>query len=188
MPRHRKRLRPGHVSRTYPQSVRNAAASMREEGMIPFQIARALGIPQSTLRRWFDPDALSKQRARFSRYSGTCADCGARTTGCNGSRKAPERCAPCTAAFLKTWTRDAIIEAIHLYAHRYGQQPSARDWNPQALLAQGRDDLAERFYRDGDYPASNVVQFAFGSWNAGIAAAGYTPRRNGVRGPGRPRV
>lgn len=170
------------MSHIYPQRVRLQAEMLRAAGHSDGAIARELGVPRSTVQRWFDPDCLTKQRERFKRYSGTCVDCGARTSGCNGREKAPERCYPCTTAFLKTWTREAIIAAIRLFVHRYGRIPSAVDWNTTYARNAGHPELAERFYADGDYPQTGIVQREFGSWNAGIAAAGFTPRGIGKRG------
>lgn len=173
------------MSYRHDPSMRLSASFLRATGMPKQRIADMLGIPRSTVARWFDPDAVAKQRERFSRYSGTCLDCGKRTTGCNGASKAPERCAPCTSAFLKFWTPEVIIAAIQLFHARYGDIPSAEDWNATMARNRGRLDIAERWERDGDYPQSNTVQLVFGSWNAGIAAAGFTPRGIGKRGSGR---
>lgn len=128
----------------------------------------------------------SKERKR--RYGRPCLDCGTLTDGSNGSAKAPLRCAACTPAFRKVWTQDAVIAAIQLFAERYGAPPSATDWNPTMARKNGRDDWASRFYSDGDYPQVSIVIREFGSWNAGIAAAGFTPRAPGMRGPDRERV
>lgn len=146
-------------------------------------------------REWFreyrarNRDAiLEKDRARKRSYGRPCLDCGAITDGSNGRDKAPLRCDACTRAFLKVWTPEAIIGAIRLYAHRYGAPPTAADWNPSMARRIGRDDWADRFNSDADYPLTFTVQRVFGSWSAGIQAAGYTPRGVGERGPARPRA
>lgn len=173
------------MSYRHDPSVRLSAAVMKASGMSTNAISKAIGVPRSTVSLWFDPDRLIKQRTRFSRYSKPCLDCGKMTTGCNGAKKAPDRCAPCFAAYNKVWKREAIIGAIRLFVQRYGDIPTAAEWNPPMARALGRDDFADRFERDGDYPQANIVQTTFGSWNAGIAAAGFTPRPIGHRGPGR---
>jgi Homing endonuclease associated repeat len=86
------------------------------------------------------------------------------------------------------WTRDDLIERIQAWNETYGSPPGARDWSPSMARKQGRDDIAERFERDGCWPYVNTVQRVFGSWNEGVRAAGFTPRRAGARGPGNPRA
>jgi hypothetical protein len=129
-----------------------------------------------------------KDRARKRSYGRPCLDCGTITDVSNGRAKAPLRCAKCTPIAARIWTHDTIINAIQLYAHRYGHPPSATDWNPAHARAVGRDDWADRFYKDGDYPYVPIVQGRFGTWNAAIAAAGFTPRGRGEHGPDRPRA
>ena len=67
-----------------------------------------------------------------------------------------------------TWTRDAIIAAIRDWAEAHGRQPSGLDW----------------FYAGYGHPAKKTVYERFGSWNAAIAAAGFTPQQVGRRGQG----
>lgn len=127
-------------------------------------------------------------RLRKARYGKDCLDCGKRTDGSNGPAAAPDYCTRCWNARQVIWTREVIILAIQTFVARYGTPPTAEDWNSHQSRARGRADLADRFTRDGDYPATNVVQYHFDSWNAAIEAAGYEPRPVGHRGPGRPRV
>ena len=86
------------------------------------------------------------------------------------------------------WTPDDLIERIQAWNETYGSPPGARDWSPSMARKQGRDDIAERFELDGCWPHVNTVQRVFGSWNEGVRAAGFTPRRAGARGPGNPRA
>jgi hypothetical protein len=63
------------------------------------------------------------------------------------------------------WTRERIIKALQTFVERNGKQPAYSDAKPYLGL-----------------PSGTVVQKEFGSWNAGIAAAGLTPLpRGGVR-------
>lgn len=63
------------------------------------------------------------------------------------------------------WTRERIVEALDEWADAHGSPPSMFEWR-----------------RSGDsHPPASVVQERFGSWRAGLAAAGMTPR------PSRPR-
>lgn len=59
------------------------------------------------------------------------------------------------------------IDAIQRWAREHGEPPRMADWRPAV----------------GDYPSTSAVEERFGSWNAAIRAAGFTPRP-----PGRPRV
>lgn len=62
-----------------------------------------------------------------------------------------------------TWTREAVIEAIRAWHTAHGAAPSAAAW---------------RHARDG-HPSQTTVINLFGSWRAGITAAGFEPRRPG---------
>ncbi len=63
------------------------------------------------------------------------------------------------------WTRDLIVYAIDLWARTHLRAPTAADWD-----------------RAGEnHPSRQTVQRVFGSWNAGIAAAGYVPKPCGRR-------
>lgn len=109
-----------------------------------------------------------KQKARRARYQGTCSDCGAKTDGSNGRDKAPKRCNSCSVAhqiaYKTVWTRERIIASVRQWADEHGEPPGAFDW----LSCPG-------------YPAFSLVMKRFGSWNAAIEAAGYTPRKPGQR-------
>jgi hypothetical protein len=76
---------------------------------------------------------------------------------------------------IRIWTPDRILDAIRDYADRYGHPPAAQDWNPPLAITKYRDDIAERFHEDGCWPTATSVQYYFGSWNAAIHAAGFTP-------------
>lgn len=146
---------------------------------------------RETRRAWRERNRdriLAADRARKASYGRPCLDCGKTTDGSNGRARAPERCTRCENRSRTTWTPETIIAAIQTYAHRYGQPPSATDFNPTLARGKGRPDVAHVFDVDGDYPPTSAVQREFGSWNAGIAAAGFEPRRIGVRGPCRPPV
>lgn len=73
-----------------------------------------------------------------------------------------------------TWDRERIIHAIQEWAASHGgTPPSKRDWNSGG---KGHPDR-----RVGVHPATETVVGHFGSWSAGLHAAGFTPRA-----PGRP--
>ena len=80
------------------------------------------------------------------------------------------------------------MERIQAWGEVYGGPPSARDWNPAQAVIRGRPDISARFYADGCWPHVNSARRAFGSWNAAIEAAGFTPRLPGKRGAAIPPV
>jgi hypothetical protein len=69
-----------------------------------------------------------------------------------------------------SWTRETIIEAIQAFAVARGKPPTANLWNR-------RDERGSR-------PSSVDVVREFGSWAAGIEAAGFEKPRPGRRANG----
>lgn len=63
-----------------------------------------------------------------------------------------------TASLL--WTRERIIAALHEFAAEHGRAPFAKEWR----VASPR------------YPNAQTVERRFGSWNAGLEAAGLETR------------
>jgi Homing endonuclease associated repeat len=63
----------------------------------------------------------------------------------------------------RRWSRAEIKQAIFEWVYTHGRPPTANDWRTA----------------DPTRPSESTVRNAFGSWNRGIAAAGYTPRRQG---------
>lgn len=62
---------------------------------------------------------------------------------------------------LPEWDRDGVIRALRAWTSEHGSPPRAKDW-----------------CRAGDgHPSDAVVRFRFGSWNAGLIAAGLPLRR-----------
>jgi hypothetical protein len=59
------------------------------------------------------------------------------------------------------WTTERIIEALQQWAHAHdGKPPAARDWVTTGV----------------NHPTNKTVQERFGSWNAGLEAAGFWAR------------
>jgi hypothetical protein len=115
-------------------------------------------------------------------YSRPCIDCGAALNGSDG-HKGATRCKPCAArvsgAARKVWTPAAVILAIQEWAAEHGEPPALPDWSATHARAINDEARAERYERAlaaGECPGYTSVIRAFGSWNAGIAAAGFTPR------------
>jgi len=154
---------------------------LRAQGLLLREVAERLGLPFSTVTNYAnDPDG-AKARARKASYRGTCRTCGKRTDGSNGRAKAPDYCAhhmwddPDFRAAQTDWPKERVIAKIREWADLHGEPPARTDWNPTAALAMGDPERAARF-RAGDWPWFMVVVRMFGSWNAGITAAGFTPR------------
>lgn len=77
----------------------------------------------------------------------------------------------------KVWTRRAIVDAIHAWAVEYGEPPAGPDWSPTAARAKNDLPRAERFEAaSGRWPWQNTVVREFGTWNAAVSEAGFTPR------------
>lgn len=84
----------------------------------------------------------------------------------------------------KAWTADSIIDAFHAWTTEHGAPPAAADWNPALARRQGRDDRARR-HALGTWPYYSTVVRYFGSWAAGLEAAGWHPRPVGAHRPPR---
>lgn len=72
--------------------------------------------------------------------------------------------------------RADIVDAIQFWAFLYGAPPTYTDWSRSR--AKRREDTAalERMGEPGDWPTARQVVGRFGTWNAALEAAGYTPR------------
>jgi hypothetical protein len=64
------------------------------------------------------------------------------------------------------WTPDTIVYAITLWHRRHSRPPFTHEW----------DQAGE------NHPSRQTVSRVFGSWNAAIHAAGFTPRLRGAPG------
>lgn len=116
-------------------------------------------------------NAVDRERKRS--YGGVCEDCGAPTDGSNGREKAPRHCYRCAPKHAMVWTPERVIAALQLYYATYGECSTAMfgagspHRHPPERLAEFR-----RRFEAGSYPQVNTVQARFGSWNAGLEAAG----------------
>ena len=75
-----------------------------------------------------------------------------------------------------TFTRGAVIQALHKFHDLYGRPPTRAEWSPPIAVSLGHPELAERFHNDACWPTHKIVKRLFGSWNDAIVAAGYAPR------------
>lgn len=89
------------------------------------------------------------------------------------------------------WTQERIIEAIRDWHDHHGEAPRRTDWDAYRCekladaASQRADEWRKRatLFRIGEWPTPRTVTEAFGSWNAAIEAAGYTPRLPSQRTP-----
>lgn len=154
---------------------------LRAEGLLQREVADRLGLARSTVSQALIDPTGEQERERRKRYQRRCA-CGALMTGSEGldSPRAPKHCRDCAPDAQRRWTKEAIIAAVRHFAELRGRPPTASDWNPSHARALGFHDRADLFERYENWPHVFVVQYTFGSWNAGIRAAGFEPLRRGA--------
>lgn len=130
-------------------------------------IAEQLGVNSRTVANWvIDPDG-TKNHARKDSYRGECSRCGGPTTGSGGKSAAPTKCAHCRREVDHIAARERVLAKMREWALSHGgNPPSARDWMEK---------------HNSDWPRTSVVQTIFGSWNAAIEAAGFTPLPIGMK-------
>ena len=154
--------------------------ALQAEGLNGLEIAARLGLSNRTVSEYLLDPTGEKTRARKTR--GRCADCGTPIRSDQPGKGNPKRCIECAALANTKWTREAVVEAIQVWAAEHGgRPPAAIDWNGVLAREYGREERdMERF------PGSNTVQDVFGSWNAAIEAAGFEPRASFSKsaGPG----
>lgn len=121
------------------------------------------------------------ERCRKGSYGDPCVDCGARTVYGAETKRVPEpRCVPCENARRTVWTQEIIIDRIREWVALYDTPPAMPDWNPVQARIINDPERARRFYAaEGHWPWFMRVIERFGSWNAGVAAAGFEPRKRG---------
>jgi hypothetical protein len=79
---------------------------------------------------------------------------------------------PPVARGIARFGRDEILAAIRTWAERYGGPPTLADWEPSRARRLGHAWRAERFCT-GEWPTAGMVAREFGTFGAGIAAAGF---------------
>lgn len=166
-----------------------AATMMRAlaaEGLTSREIAARTGYAYSTVREYLtDPDG-SRTRERKRSYGRACVVCGRRTDGSNGRAAAPRYCREHAASSPEVreartkWPKSRIIACIRWWADEYGSPPAIIDWNPYFARHKVHDEerarRAERLIANGTIPWFTTVVFHFGSWSAGLEAAGFARR------------
>lgn len=148
------------------------------------EIGERLGVSLKTVHEWItDPDR-SKRKARLEQYRPTCRRCGVKLNGSDGpnSEHRPQHCVPCNGLITREQSVRWVIESVREWIDLFGQPPTATDWNPAAARLVGRLDLAERTLgTERPWPSPTLVIERFGSWNAGLRAAGVATVERGRR-------
>ena len=168
------------MSVTRAEKARQAQA-LRDQGLLLREIAERMGAKLATVHAWIaDPDG-SKLRARKDSYRGTCRECGAPTSGHAGPSKAAELCASCNGRLQggknRLWTQELVVARIREWNDIYGEPPAGPDWMPAKARAINDPERERRFLdAKGHWPNVVSVIRLFGTWNAAITAAGFTPR------------
>lgn len=150
------------------------------------EIGERLGISYKTANAYYHDPTGERERARKARNDGRCLGCGARTNS-SGSSVPPERCHRCAPTYRRALGRRWILESMREWCEMFGYPPVAADWNPAHARARSSSAWrADRMEATGrPWPGPDSVIDHFGSWNAGIAAAGFQPLRPSERRLGR---
>ncbi len=78
-----------------------------------------------------------------------------------------------TAAGLRSWTRESVVDAIRHFTRLYGDPPRMRDFSPYHARWHREEWRAARFEAiPGRWPNSRMVTQRFGTWRAALEAAG----------------
>lgn len=142
-----------------------AAQTLCEQGFSNRKIAQALNISPTSVRRWLDPDYAERDRIAARKYkqqrTGICKECGGVTRYNGHKNPVSDICAACLHNVqhdARHWTQERIIEAIRRFVSETGRIPVSSEWL--------------RNCPDG-CPSIAVVQREFGTWAAGVRAAGF---------------
>jgi hypothetical protein len=96
------------------------------EGLSIVQIADRLGRSPGTVKAYFYDPTGEKARAVKARYQGVCRGCGAYTQPRNGKGDAYAYCKAChPGAIERRWTRQRVLDVMHVWRARYGRLPSS---------------------------------------------------------------
>ncbi len=139
----------------HPPEKRAEAKALREQGLSYAKISAAIDIPYFTVVRWTNEKQHQRSLRNAKHYKeqhrGKCEDCG------KSVWLSSHLCRVCSSTRRRIWTRENIIEAIHLFNEKHGRPPVSTEWTRGA----------------SEYPNTGTVSERFGSWAAAIEAAGY---------------
>lgn len=171
-------------------TLQEQARELYVPGIVGYkQVAKLLGVSQTTVRRWLDPEMAERNRVSSReakrRRSGTCRRCGGETRYSGNAGKGVsdlcEACAHEEQRESRGWTREAVVDAIQRWAVEHGRPPSATDWNRSGPGHPAKSNV----YRSGNGPRSNNP---FANWADAIEAAGFDRPEVGGRYRERPWV
>jgi hypothetical protein len=133
--------------------------------------------PRRGRRKW-----CSERCRKETRYSRKCLDCGAM---CNTDGRVTNptlRCELCARKHSRALSRQWILDSLADWVERFGAAPSATDWNPSTARSKNMHWAADRHAATGrPWPQPSLVIDNFGSWNAGLEAAGLESRPRGSK-------
>jgi hypothetical protein len=126
-----------------------------------FELWHRRHLQAPTAKEWcragHDHPSMATVRRVFGSWNAGVRASGLRARG-RGEKRASTRDANVR------WTHDSILVAISHWQAEHGRPPLLEEWRRG----------------DGSHPSTTTVQRRFGSWNAAIEAAGFTPRPPGV--------
>jgi hypothetical protein len=163
------------------------------------QIAAELGVSRSYVRDLrYDPTGDKARERKERTQTGTCVDCGARTSYGKRGQGPSKRCQACSNTRFyeeRLWTQEAIIEALRGFHGRYGKSPRATDFSPalaRVFAERAKHPETRRQYEDVAaraewevLPHLAAVYREFGSLSKALIAAGLpdSPGSRYERGP-----
>ena len=82
------------------------------------------------------------------------------------------------------WTQTTVVAALRDWVQRYGETPTAVDWDRSKARRAGEPQrLARLAEHPSELPSVSNVLARFGSWKAAVQAAGLAPRSQTRRLP-----
>jgi hypothetical protein len=127
-----------------------SARRLAQTGVSTSEIADLLGVSPRTVRGYLT--------------AGVCRACG-------GPAITSSLCRTCAPGRRPAWGPGDVIDAIQAWVYECGRLPRSEDWRP---AADPGTKWADEYPR---WPSYMTVRTLFGSWNAGLEAAGFRPVR-----------
>ncbi|MGH2761404.1 MAG: hypothetical protein ACRDLD_02300 [Thermoleophilaceae bacterium] len=159
------------------------AVELWRQGLNGVEIAERMGISRSYAYGLLADPTGAKTKARKRKVYALCVGCQKRIY--NAGSVPGKRCLACDAAYRCSLSRQWILDGFAEWVELYGQPPCAYDWCPApSTLARLSPETARRVraaHRDRAWPGPSHVANHFGSWSAGLRAAGLEPLKSGQR-------
>lgn len=168
------------------------ALELRQAGLLQRQIAGEMQISVNYVSDLLVDPTGDKARARKDRYRLPCPQCGRPMDGSGGHANSPKLCTNCMHARQydeRRWNRDAIVQALRAFRDTFGRTPTPVDANPSpSQLKRFSQERRAEIERSAGFglPSRDTVAREFGSWSAGIKAAGLPPAPLGTRSHRKP--